>query len=447
MERGLYMKTPKIKLSQCMIVKNEEKNIRQALSWAKEIAFEQIVVDTGSTDRTVEIAQELGAKVYHFEWKNDFASAKNFALEQASGNWIAFLDADEYFRKEDISYLLEYIQQIINYNKNAPQDKQVYLLRLPCLHLNDDGKVFGSSTLDRIFQNRPWIRYQNKIHENLCSTNSQFPLYHIIGDERLPIYHTGYARKVFENTKKAERNIMMIKKELEENSESALYWSYLGDSYQANKQKDLAEQAWKKSLELDDPQFDTKRKMDVIASLLRIYIDQPEKKGDFENLYESYCIDGQVNADIEYWMSCYCMLHTRYAEAIEHLQQVLDCLLDIQNANSSYSSGRLVQIYKMLMQANNIVGNKSEVVRYAVQSLQGDNKQEDVLIALLCLFQQAHESSEGVYGFLSKLYDFRDLRDVLFVIKCAKLADYPIFVDYAYAQIPKKEKERFGITE
>ena len=74
-----------VRLSQCMIVKNEEKNIRQALSWAKEIAFEQIVVDTGSTDRTAKIAEELGASVYHFRWIDDFAAAKNYAISQAKG--------------------------------------------------------------------------------------------------------------------------------------------------------------------------------------------------------------------------------------------------------------------------------------------------------------------------------------------------------------------------
>ncbi len=69
-----------VRLSQCMIVKNEEKNIERALSWGKDIMYEQIVVDTGSTDRTVEIAKGMGAKVYHFEWIDDFAAAKNYAI-------------------------------------------------------------------------------------------------------------------------------------------------------------------------------------------------------------------------------------------------------------------------------------------------------------------------------------------------------------------------------
>ena len=89
------------RLSQCMIVKDEEDNIRRALSWGQAIMWEQIVVDTGSTDRTIEIAQEMGAKVFHFEWCDDFSAAKNYAIEQASGDWIAFLDADEYMQEAD----------------------------------------------------------------------------------------------------------------------------------------------------------------------------------------------------------------------------------------------------------------------------------------------------------------------------------------------------------
>ena len=89
------------RISQCMIVKNEEENMERALSWGKGIVSEQIVVDTGSTDRTVEIAERMGAKVYHFEWINDFSAAKNYAISKAKYEWIAFLDADEYFLEKD----------------------------------------------------------------------------------------------------------------------------------------------------------------------------------------------------------------------------------------------------------------------------------------------------------------------------------------------------------
>ena len=101
-------------LSQCMIVKNEEKHIRRALSWAAGIAKEQIVVDTGSTDRTVEIARSMGAKVFHFPWEDDFSSAKNYAIRQASGSWIAFLDADEYLDADDAKKAAGDLKEIVS---------------------------------------------------------------------------------------------------------------------------------------------------------------------------------------------------------------------------------------------------------------------------------------------------------------------------------------------
>ena len=77
----------KIQISQCMIVKNEEKNIERALSWGREIVCEQIVVDTGSTDRTVELASAMVKEggIYHIPWQDDFAAAKNYAISKAKG--------------------------------------------------------------------------------------------------------------------------------------------------------------------------------------------------------------------------------------------------------------------------------------------------------------------------------------------------------------------------
>lgn len=82
-------------LSIAMIVKNEEKNLQRCLSSVQGLAEEIIVVDTGSTDRTVAIAREFGAKVFHFDWVDDFAAARNASIAHCSGDWILALDADE----------------------------------------------------------------------------------------------------------------------------------------------------------------------------------------------------------------------------------------------------------------------------------------------------------------------------------------------------------------
>lgn len=77
-------------ISLCVICKNEEKNIQKCLEGLKTIVNEMVVIDTGSTDRTIEIAEKLGASVYQYDWDNNFSNAKNYALDIAKGEWIVF---------------------------------------------------------------------------------------------------------------------------------------------------------------------------------------------------------------------------------------------------------------------------------------------------------------------------------------------------------------------
>src|SRR5438309_3283180 len=92
---GAEMGAKRVRLSLCMIVKNEERFIQDCLESAREAVDEMVVVDTGSTDRTVELAEQAGAQVSHFQWCNDFAAARNASIERAKGAWVLWLDADE----------------------------------------------------------------------------------------------------------------------------------------------------------------------------------------------------------------------------------------------------------------------------------------------------------------------------------------------------------------
>ena len=96
-----------ITISLCMIVKNEEETLWNCLNSAKDIADEIIIVDTGSTDSSVKIASEFTDKVYHFEWIDDFAPARNFSFQHAKMDYILWLDADDVLLEEDQQKLLE----------------------------------------------------------------------------------------------------------------------------------------------------------------------------------------------------------------------------------------------------------------------------------------------------------------------------------------------------
>ncbi|MFG0216248.1 glycosyltransferase family 2 protein, partial [Brevibacillus porteri] len=81
------------KISLCMIVKNEEECLHKCLDSVKDLVDEMIIVDTGSTDKTVEIGKSFGAVVHSYEWQDNFAEARNFGLEKATGDWILWMDA------------------------------------------------------------------------------------------------------------------------------------------------------------------------------------------------------------------------------------------------------------------------------------------------------------------------------------------------------------------
>ncbi len=82
-------------ISACMIVKNEEKLLPQCLESIKDFVDKIIIVDTGSTDRTIEIAKSYGAKIFHHPWENDFSKHRNQSISYATGDWIFVLDGDE----------------------------------------------------------------------------------------------------------------------------------------------------------------------------------------------------------------------------------------------------------------------------------------------------------------------------------------------------------------
>ncbi|WP_182188055.1 glycosyltransferase family 2 protein [Pectinatus frisingensis] len=220
-----YFKNEKKKvfLSACVIVKNEEKNIITYLEHIKPVVDEIIVVDTGSTDKTCDIAKKEGAIVYKFKWCDDFAAAKNFAIDKANGKWIIFLDADEYFPEEDG-------KKIVNYIKKHDLDLNIDAIVCKLINIDADrnNEFIGSFYQLRVFRNSSDMRYEGKIHESLQGENGKNIKLTILKDN-INIYHTGYSSSVMQE--KAKRNLILLNKEIAENGEKPKYYAYLADCY------------------------------------------------------------------------------------------------------------------------------------------------------------------------------------------------------------------------
>ena len=218
-----------MKVSACVIVKNEEVNIVKWLQNMKRIVDEMIVVDTGSSDRTIFLATESGATVYSYPWRGDFSEAKNFALEKASGDWILFLDADEYFSERSIEILPGYLNKI---HSNVLIDALV--CAIVNIDMDQDNKVITLSQNIRIFRNNESLRYHGKVHETLLNKNRN--LQFTYANEEFEIIHTGYSSRVIKE--KLERNLKLLKDDIEENGEAACHYEYLADCYYGLKDYD-----------------------------------------------------------------------------------------------------------------------------------------------------------------------------------------------------------------
>ena len=174
-----------MKITACTIVKNEEKNLPIWLDCMKRIADEIIVVDTGSTDNTKELANAV-ATVYDFTWQDNFAAAKNYALSKATGNWILFLDADEYFPIAALNVLKQHLDK-------AGKNIEAFLCKIK--NLNEQGTIQSSFFNIRIFRHLPFLKYEGIVHERLINTNGKKVIAAVI-DEKIYICHTGYTGKM-----------------------------------------------------------------------------------------------------------------------------------------------------------------------------------------------------------------------------------------------------------
>lgn len=420
------------RISQCMIVKNEERNIEKALSWGKGIVSEQIVVDTGSTDRTVEIAEQMGAKIYHFEWINDFAAAKNFAISKAKYEWVALLDADEYFSEEDAKKLLYYVRQL--------QDKPYDAILASWVHLDDEGNVTAVGTQSRVFRNAPGLRYKGRIHEHLASLNgTDFRFVDAVNE--LSIFHTGYGEIGHQEKVKSGRNLKIIQAELEENPDDYRMLGYLGDEYYSADNREKAEETFRKAISLmpDTEEFiDPIRTAMTFGKLLEIlYANYDTSEQNIMEIYERAVRRLPQEGDFDYFVGKYFFMHENYPLAEKHLKRALGQLEKYGTSlKSMFLSGDIWKVYETLATCCFNNRNLGECINYSTVLLKSDCYRMNSLFLMLTAFlldemsaREGAASADAVAAFLGQnLYDFATMKDRLFVLRAAMQAGYQSLV-------------------
>lgn len=208
-----------LSVSLCMIVKNEESVLDRCLASVAHLVDEVIIVDTGSTDRTKEIASKYTSKIFDFEWINDFSAARNFAAEQATGDWILVLDADEYIDEENYQEFVDGLKE-----DNGKYD--TYGVKI-INFTGSYGEKLVQNHHDRVYKNNGEIAYYRAIHEQLKSVEGK-PVKGSIA--KLSVFHSGYMNKTVADKGKNERNKELIDKEMQESNNAFDYFN-LGNEY------------------------------------------------------------------------------------------------------------------------------------------------------------------------------------------------------------------------
>ena len=210
-------------LSLCMIVKDEEEMLGRCLAAVKPAVDEMIVVDTGSSDRTVEIAKEHGATVLHHEWTGDFSAARNVSLEAASGDWVIYLDADEVLVEEDADRLRALTGRTWR--------EAFALIETNYTGDVEDGTAMTHNAL-RMFRNRPHYRFKGRLHEQMAYALPGY-LAERLEYTQLRIEHYGYLGVVRDAKDKSRRNLELLEQQAAEGNESAFQSFNLGSEYLA----------------------------------------------------------------------------------------------------------------------------------------------------------------------------------------------------------------------
>lgn len=201
-------------ISLCIITKNEAENLDRCLGCVKDYPFEIVVVDTGSTDNSPEIARKYTEHVYSFEWINDFAAARNFSISKATNDWILVLDTDEFVSELDL-------EGLYRFTREHPEG----VGRL--LRSSDD--IVNSTIVDRVerFFNRRLYHYERPIHEQVKPIDDTRMIYYPIP---LSVIHKGYVGTREDMAKKARRNLDILLASEKDYPDSYTYFQ-IGQSY------------------------------------------------------------------------------------------------------------------------------------------------------------------------------------------------------------------------
>jgi tetratricopeptide (TPR) repeat protein len=249
----------KLPLSLCMIVKNEKHFLSKCLDSVSPFVSQIVINDTGSTDGTLDLIKKYNVDLIQNKWEDNFALARNQALEKATEPWILVLDADEVVEQNFFENVKKYIEQ----------DFEGFLVTI--INFQSNSELFQTipHKLLRLFKNHKKHRFSGKIHEQI--SDSILKNGGKIASTDLIINHFGYQEK---SKKKTERNIQILKNQVNENPTDAYTWYQMGVTSYGKSDFDNAKSYFDKSLMYEDATFSDEIMFTIYVKLAQIFFQR-----------------------------------------------------------------------------------------------------------------------------------------------------------------------------
>jgi|SRR3989338_891512 len=291
---------PKQTLSLCMIAKNEEEYLEQCLNSVKELVDEIIIIDTGSADKTKDIAKKFGAKIYDFKWIDDFSAARNESIRHATKDWIIVLDADEVLDKEAAKAIRDFIKKneydaFSFIQKNYTNDSSIagFVSEEHTIGELDYIGWYGSLIV-RLFRNQKGYEFSGTVHELV--EQSIEAKKGKIAVTNIPIHHYGNASPEIVK-KKRKHYLELCRKKAKQNPNDSSYFE-LGVLYKENGEFDDAIKSFKKSTQINPRQNMALYELGVIY----------EQKKDYDEAIKNYTGSLKIKENAEAYQNlgvCY----------------------------------------------------------------------------------------------------------------------------------------------
>lgn len=291
-----------MQLSVCIITKNEKENLEKCLAALHPYGFELVVVDTGSSDGSKEMAARYTSSIYDFVWCDDFGAAKNYAVSKAENDMVMVIDSDEFICPFDNQQFLQDV---------AKHPHQVGRIRRVNYFSRNGERCENREWINRIF-NRLEYCYEGRIHEQICSTQGkdEYQTY----QTNVVIDHSGYDGTVETRRKKAKRNIELLLQEFETNPDDTYILYQLGKGYYMAEDYPQAVRYFELALG-----YDLNPGLEYVIDMVETYgyallnCGQAETALLLESVYEEF----KSNADFQFLMGLVYMNNEHYDQAVD----------------------------------------------------------------------------------------------------------------------------------